>query len=118
MNEHAKNVQDSLNELCARMDRGKETQRICKVWWRVPSAVAVGLSLVSCGGSEDEPSQSVSEICTSPADNEDNGNADCDDRNCHNGIDDDFDGLVDCADPDCEEVFGCMSTDAAYAAPF
>ncbi len=135
MNDHAKNVRDYLNELCARMDRGEEPKRIRKAWWRVPSAVAVGLSLASCGGTADELGQSEAAVCSDGVDDDAISDVDCDDtecaklsdcdlseayarskEKCDNFEDDDGDNLVDCLDPDCKTFPDCVFS-PAYAAP-
>ncbi len=63
----------------------------------------------------------VDEDCFAPGDEDGDGRADCDDRDCEsspacvepfeldcgNGLDDDFDGRRDCDDPDCEFDLVC-----------
>ena len=66
--------------------------------------------------------------CTDGADNDSDGNIDCEDSDCEtsvdcqeldcsNGIDDDLDGDIDCEDSDCEDniaCFECNPTDLGY----
>ena len=137
-NDHAKQARAYLEHLCQRMDRGEAPVRSSKAWWQLPSfiPVAVGLSLVACGGTVQEESKGgdTKEICDNGKDDNGDGKIDCDDsdcaefpgclsaayaapveKDCRDGLDNDGDGLTDCLDSDCIMAPGC--TAPAYAAP-
>jgi len=139
-NDHAKQARAYLEHLCQRMDRGEAPVRSSKAWWQLPSfiPVAVGLSLVACGGTVQEESKGgdTKEICDNGKDDNGDGKIDCDDsdcaefpgclsaayaapveKDCRDGLDNDGDGKVDCDDSDCVGLPECQVVGPAYAAP-